>query len=83
MNDNENKPIPVDGNVTPITKKEIKNVTAHQWSGMSISQLYEQLSIMSDRLFAAHEMKNPVIIKQIQQGIDNLQRIINSKGSKF
>ncbi len=78
----EQKPLDVAGDVTPISKKEIKPVDATQWHDLSIMQLYEQMSILQDRLIIAQNMKSLPLVAFIENGIKNLQSIIESKAPK-
>jgi len=75
----KNAPIDVNGSITPITKQEVPLVLPDQWSSMSISELYQQLNILQDRLTAAYELKQFRLIPQIQQGIDKINIFIKNK----
>lgn len=77
----EQKPIQVDGKITPITKKEIQSVDSSQWNSLNLIQLYEQMSVLQQRLMLSSQMGNEALVKQIERGIKQLQEIIDSKGS--
>jgi len=77
----EQKPIQVDGKITPISKKEIQPVDSSQWNSLNLIQLYEQMSILQQRLMMSHQGGSIDIVKQIERGINQLQEIIDSKSS--
>jgi len=79
---NKNTGVTVDENskITPISKKEILDVHADKWDTMSLSELYQQKSIMEERLFAVLSFcDNPDVLNQIKMGMNRLAAIIESK----
>lgn len=78
----EQKPSPVDGDLTPISRKEIKPVDSNEWNNSSLTQLYDQLGVLHSRLVMANNLGQPALIKQIQMGIDRLQAVIASKSGE-
>lgn len=66
--------------ITPTSKTEIKDIQADQWHTMNLSQLYDQKTIMEERLFAAANYNNnPEVLRQINQGLQRLLSIIDAK----
>ena len=59
--------------------KEVELVSAEEWKDMSITQLFDQLMILNNRLTAVMQFGNPAMIKQIQMGIKQLDTIIKYK----
>lgn len=81
MTEEENKPIPVDGNITPITKRQIHDVRAQEWQKMSINELLDQRSILHSRLIIASQLGNDSLLQQIQVGVSRIDAFIEHKMS--
>ena len=56
-----------------------KEVQSDRWEEMSVTDLYEQLSILQSRAAVAASMNNLPMLKQIQKGIDQCNEIIAKK----
>ena len=78
------KPIDVstNANVTPITHKPIEQITPEEWGEISFSDLYNQLSILQNRLMVARSMDKPEMATQIQYGISQLEAVIQQRSSQ-
>ena len=63
---------------TPISREEIPQVDALGWNDMTISELYDQLLVMERRKHYC-QVHSPMIVKDIERGIKQLQAIINKK----
>lgn len=77
----DNKPLDVNGNKTPITQKPVQQVRADKWREMSVNELWEQKAILDGRLVAAAQIGNHNLMRQIQLGIDTLNEMISQKAS--
>jgi len=78
---NKNGPIPVNGDITPITKQKIGQVRSSEWSTMPISELWEQKSILDSRLTYALQTGHAELIKQLQSGIAALDMVIANRST--
>lgn len=65
--------------ITPVTRKEIKKINATEWDRLSVTKLYEQLSVLRSRLAYAHQIGHAEMAKQLQNGIARLEETIRSK----
>lgn len=65
--------------VTPITREPIKKVNANDWDNQGVSQLYDQLTTLENRLMYARQLGHADMIKQLEKGIARLRSQINSK----
>lgn len=74
--------ISVEGNVTPITKKPIYSINANQWHKMSVTELYDQLSVLHNRLVIANQLGNYALLQQLQVGVAQLQSVIENKSEQ-
>lgn len=79
MQENDNGPIDINSNITPITKQEIQLVDQSQWEKMPVHELYDQLIILQQRYFAMLDMGKGQIADQIQSGIKHLESLIAYK----
>lgn len=80
MSDN-NRPISVTDDITPITKQPIDRVDPTKWETMSLTQLHEQRYILSRRQQMALQVGMVSAAQQIERGIVAITEIINRKGS--
>ena len=72
--------INISDNITPITHKPILQIHGDMWETMNISQLTEQKNILINRLtYIMSSSMNISVSKQIQTGIDKLQKLIDQK----
>lgn len=65
--------------LTPISKQEIPSVDANSWANMTVSELYDQVFILEQRILYCQQYGKHEAAKQIRQGIDQLRALINSK----
>lgn len=71
--------VPVNSEVTPISRQRIKSVNATSWEDMSTADLFEQRSTLQQRLNQAHSMGYLQMAKQIQAGLDQLEAILKTR----
>lgn len=62
-----------------MAEENYKPIEADKWEEMSLTDLYEQLSILQSRALTAHSMNNLLLLRQIQQGIDQCEAIISNR----
>lgn len=74
-----NKPHTVDGDVEPISGKPIQQVDAQDWDSMSVSKLFEQRNVLTERMQFALSSGHPEIAKQVQLGIHKINFLITKK----
>lgn len=72
----------VNGDVTPTTGEKIDKVKSNEWQDMSITELYDQLTILNKRHLQAMSCGSIPAANQIQRGIAHLQALISSKEPK-
>jgi len=58
---------------------EVELVSADEWVDMSINDLFEQKTILNNRLNTVAQFGNPQMLKQMQFGIQQLDGIIRYK----
>lgn len=76
---NNNTPIDVNSDTTPITKQPVEQILSDQWNTMNVSELYDQLRILQNRYYAALDMRKGNISLQLERGIDHLRSLIAIK----
>ena len=65
--------------VTPITRKKIHTVDADTWPELTLTELYDQLSILEQRRIQLYEIGQGPMAQQIEAGIKRLNLIIKAK----
>lgn len=81
MTDKKNipqKPIDVNGDITPISHVPVQSVDASTWHEASTADLSAQRATLQQRLMTAHQY-SPHLVNQIQQGINRLDVIIKNR----
>jgi len=71
-----------DGDITPITREEIKKVKSTDWVDLNLSQLHTQLDTLLNRLHYARTIGHEEMIGQLNRGIAQLQLIIKKKSDE-
>lgn len=75
--------VPVDGDITPITRQPIESVDANTWSKMTAGELFDQKAILEKRRILAASCGSDEMLKQINRGIRILEDMIkNHKGDE-
>lgn len=72
--------VPVDGDITPITRRKIDQIDASKWPEMSIFELTEQRTMLQNRIYAASSGGNQSIISQLYAGLNQLDALIHLRG---
>ena len=70
--------VPVDGDVTPISRQPINQIHGTEWHDMSMSQLHEQRGMLMTRMSVAANVC-PSALPALRQGVAQIDAIINSK----
>lgn len=73
--------VPVDGDITPITRRKIDQIDAANWSSMSVNELTDQRIILQNRIIAAQCSGNGSLISQLRMGLAQLDGLIQQRGS--
>lgn len=81
-NEFDDGPVPVEGDITPITRQRIPQVNSARWLDMNVGELQDQKSILDARYVMAAQIGNYALMQQIQMGITYISSIINSKADK-
>ena len=72
--------VPVDGDITPISKIPVPQVDSTDWNNISISNLIDQKNTLTNRYYALLQHGGtPDILKQIQFGIARIEAILEQK----
>ena len=71
--------VDVNSNITPITRKEIKQIDAVNWGSMNLTQLHQQLSILEERLMFAQQYSHIDMVTQIERGVNQLRALIHNQ----
>lgn len=77
--ESESTAIAIDGKITPITKQEVPEVDAASWETLTVSELYDQLAILENRIMYCNQYGQGEAVKQIGRGVIQLRAIINRK----
>ena len=70
--------VPVNGDVTPITRRKVELVDSSQWPNLSLAQLWQQRETLEERITMASQM-NQSMANQMKQGLALLDAIIAKK----
>lgn len=68
--------VPVNGDITPITRQPITQVNAAKWSEMSLTDLHEQKNVLETRLHQALQCDHPEMALQIRRGLETITQLI-------
>ncbi len=71
-----------DGDITPITREEIKKVKSTDWADLNLSQLHTQMDTLQKRLHYARTIGHEEMITQLTRGINQLQLILRKKSDE-
>lgn len=69
----------VDGEVNPFTGEQIQRVDAYTWQTASITDLWEQMSVLNARLNAVGQLGKLEYITPLRTAIAQLQAIIKQR----
>ena len=74
--------VSVEGDVTPVTRQKIDQVTSLKWPEMAINSLWDQRITLTNRMTMAIQSGHIDIAKQIQRGINQLDAILQHKAAQ-
>lgn len=69
--------VPVDGDITPITRKDIDQIDSSRWPEMTLNELLDQRTILTNRIFAAQN--NTSVVTQMKRGLAALEGLIQER----
>lgn len=69
----------VDSEMNPFTGKPIPSVNAHNWHQASVTDLWEQMSVLNARLNAVGQLGKLEYIAPLRQAIADLQETIRQR----
>lgn len=73
--------VPVDGDITPVTRKPIDRLDAGAWEDMSFEALVDQQVALQKRIDTAKSIGRFDLAKQMESGLSYLMQIIETKRS--
>lgn len=75
--------VPVDGDITPVTRQKIDQIDASKWPDMSINQLTDQRIVLSNRIATVRGWGgNTSVIEQLQRGLNQLDTLLREKAKE-
>ncbi len=69
----------ISGDLTPITRQKVEQVTPEKWTQMTIGALWDQRLVLSNRIVQAQQCGHAEMINQIQHGINMLDAVLAHK----
>lgn len=72
----------INGDVTPITRQKIDKVTPNKWNQMNSNALWDQRITLYNRMIMAQAAGQGGVAKQIQQGINTIDAILQRKATE-
>ncbi len=72
----------ISGDLTPITRQKVEQVTPEKWPQMTIGALWDQRLVLSNRIVQAQQCGHAEMINQIQQGINMLDAVLAYKAKE-
>lgn len=72
--------VPVNGDITPITRQPIDKVNAEGWGNMTVSELHSQREILQRRYWQACSAGMLNGANTIDQGIKIIDMLLEQKG---
>ncbi len=73
--------VPVNGDITPVTRQPIDKVNAERWNNMSVSELHQQREILQRRYWQALGAGLITGSGTIDQGIKMIDALLETKGA--
>ncbi len=74
--------VPVNGDLTPITRQPIDQINAREWEDMSFEALEQQYTMLAKRINLAKSMGRTDLTKQMDAGMKYLLQLIDEKRPK-
>lgn len=69
----------INGDITPITRVPIEQVTPNDWPTMDFNLLWDQRIILNNRMNLAYSSGNANIALQIQKGLNMLDSLLRQR----
>ena len=74
----------VKDDITPVTRQKIEQLDASKWPKMSLTELSDQHTILSNRIMAASQYgASESTLSQMQRGLIQLEFMIKHKSMEF
>ena len=74
--------VPVNGDITPITRKPVDQINALEWEHMSFEQLSDEYTKLATRIETVRGMGRADLVTQMDRGMKYLLQLIESKRPK-
>ena len=74
--------VPVNGDITPITRKPVPKINALEWEDMTFEQLSDEYTKLATRIETVRSMGRADIVTQMERGMKYLLQIIETKRPK-
>lgn len=72
--------VPVNGDITPITRQPIDQLDSSQWETMTDGELIDQRQSLYTRMMLAQSMGQPQLVPIMKQGLMFLDRLLKERG---
>jgi hypothetical protein len=71
--------VPVNGDITPITRKPIAQLDSSEWDNMTTTELVEQRMTLFNRMTLAQSMGQMQLVPAMQRGLNHLDLILKER----
>jgi len=72
----------INGDITPITREKIGQITPEKWHEMNDEALWEQRITLSERVMKANQAGHAGMAQQVQAGINVIDAILRQRALK-
>lgn len=73
--------VPVNGDITPITRKPIDQINSSDWDDMTTAELVDQRNSLFNRITLAQSMGQLQLVPEMNRGLTHLDAIIKLRES--
>lgn len=74
--------VPVNGDITPISRKPIDQIDSSEWANMTTAELIEQRNALQSRINLALSMGQAQLIPTMQRGLLFVDALLQQRQSK-
>lgn len=73
--------VPVNGDITPITRRPIDQIDSSTWETLSTAELMEQRNALVSRMNLVQSMGNANMIAAMQRGLMYIDALLQERGA--
>jgi len=73
--------VPVNGDITPITRRPIDQLDASEWENMTTAELVGQRNALYNRITLAQSMGQLQMVPAMQRGLNYLDAILQERNA--